>query len=80
MVDHMAVRLDAVGRACPVPVLMLARHIKKLGPGDEVEVASDDRSFIEDVRAWCEHHGHRLEVVDADSATKVIAVVKGGRR
>lgn len=75
----MADRVNAVGRACPVPVLLLARRIKRLPVGAEVEVVSDDRSFVSDVRAWCEHHGHRVLSVDESRVEKVMRVEKGGR-
>lgn len=72
----MVERLDATGRACPVPVLMLARRIKALPAGAIVEVISDDRSFVDDVAAWCEHHGHRVVAVDDNGLERSVRVEK----
>lgn len=56
--------LDVRGRRCPVPILLLTRRIGEIEPGAELEVVSDDPMFPGDVRAWCEHHGHRLLALD----------------
>lgn len=50
--------VDALGRACPAPIIMLARAVAGLGPGSEVELLSDDPAALVDTPAWCRLTGH----------------------
>jgi len=47
------ITVDCVGRACPVPVIELARAIQSIDVGDVVEVLSDDPAARLDIPAWC---------------------------
>lgn len=68
-------QIDARGRMCPMPILMLHRELKDVSVGDvPVEILSDDRAFPEDVRAWCAHHGHELVAVEPHSTGWVARV------
>jgi TusA-related sulfurtransferase len=59
-----------------MPILMLQRELKEGGVDDSpVEILSDDRAFPDDVKAWCEHHGHVLISVFA-SGTSWLARVR----
>jgi tRNA 2-thiouridine synthesizing protein A len=49
--------VDARGRACPMPMLMLA---KALRTHDEVRLFADDPAACADVKALCESAGHEL--------------------
>jgi tRNA 2-thiouridine synthesizing protein A len=49
--------VDARGKACPVPVLMLA---KALRTHDEVHFFADDPAACDDLKALCETAGHQL--------------------
>lgn len=50
--------LDALGRRCPVPVIMLARSITEVPVGGVVAVLADDPAARLDVPAWCRMRGH----------------------
>lgn len=50
--------LDALGRRCPVPVIMLARGITEVPVGGVVAVLADDPAARLDVPAWCRMRGH----------------------
>jgi cysteine desulfurase len=45
--------IDCLGRACPVPVIELAKAILTVEVGDIVEVLSDDPAARHDIPAWC---------------------------
>jgi cysteine desulfurase len=45
--------LDCLGRACPIPVIELARALPTVEVGDVVEVLSDDPAARHDIPAWC---------------------------
>lgn len=53
-------RLDVLGLFCPLPILLAAREMKRLQPGDLLEVVGDDPGILEDMPVWCERAGHRL--------------------
>jgi cysteine desulfurase len=45
--------VDCLGRACPVPVIELAKALLTVDVGDTVEVLSDDPAARVDIPAWC---------------------------
>ena len=53
--------VDAVGTACPLPIIELARAARALAPGRTVLLLATDPAVEPDVKAWCEATGHELE-------------------
>jgi cysteine desulfurase len=47
------ITVGCIGRACPVPVIELAKAILTVEVGDVVEVLSDDPAARVDIAAWC---------------------------
>ncbi len=63
------------GTFCPLPILLAAREMLHLGPGDRLEVVGDDPGILEDMPVWCERAGHRLiDIAERDG--KIISVVE----
>jgi tRNA 2-thiouridine synthesizing protein A len=52
--------MDAKGLMCPMPIVQLAKKIKTMKVGDELELIADDVGSKEDVPAWCERTGNQL--------------------
>jgi tRNA 2-thiouridine synthesizing protein A len=50
--------LDTVGLYCPVPIIRTAERVKRMEPGQVLEVLSDDRVILIDMPSWCRSHGH----------------------
>jgi TusA-related sulfurtransferase len=48
-----ALELDCRGRACPLPVIELARHLTDVAVGEVLAVVTDDAAARHDVPAWC---------------------------
>jgi tRNA 2-thiouridine synthesizing protein A len=48
-----ALTIDALGRKCPIPIIMLAERIREVGVGQIVAVLADDPAARTDVPAWC---------------------------
>ena len=48
-----AATVDAMGKACPVPVIMLAKTMRECTVGDVVEVRADDTGAKVDIPVWC---------------------------
>ena len=63
---HEAPVLDCLGKACPVPVIELARAVTGLDIGDEVVVVADDPGAKVDIPVWCRMKGHDLIAVVQD--------------
>lgn len=69
--------LDVTGLFCPLPILLSAREMKKLQPGDLLEVLGDDPGIREDMPVWCERAGHRLLELE-EAGGKIRSVVEKG--
>lgn len=77
--------LDVTGLFCPLPILLAAREMRKLRPGDLLEVVGDDPGIREDMPVWCERAGHRLvemeemmEEMMEEGAGKIRSLVEKG--
>ncbi|MCW2918776.1 MAG: SirA family protein [Actinomycetia bacterium] len=45
--------IDALGRKCPIPIILLAERIREVPIGQVVAVTADDVAARTDVPAWC---------------------------
>jgi TusA-related sulfurtransferase len=52
-----ALRVQMLGRLCPLPVIELARRIEEVPLGAVVLLVSDDPAAASDVAAWCRMRG-----------------------
>jgi tRNA 2-thiouridine synthesizing protein A len=54
--------IDALGRKCPIPIIMLAERINEVPIGAIIAVLADDPAAETDVPAWCmmKSHDHVL--------------------
>jgi tRNA 2-thiouridine synthesizing protein A len=48
-----ALTLDALGKKCPIPIIMLADRIREIPVGQTIEVLADDPAAKTDLPAWC---------------------------
>ncbi|PYQ68156.1 MAG: hypothetical protein DMF53_00605, partial [Acidobacteria bacterium] len=71
-------RLDVTGALCPLPILLSAREMRKLHPGDLLEIVGDDPGIREDMPVWCERAGHRLLEMTEDGDGRVRSLVEKG--
>jgi len=71
-------RLDVLGLFCPLPILLAAREMKRLQPGDLLEVVGDDPGIREDMPVWCERAGHRLLELEEEDG-KIRSLVEKGQ-
>jgi tRNA 2-thiouridine synthesizing protein A len=61
--------VDARGRRCPLPVIMLAKRAAGEPPGTQITVLADDPAAAIDFRAWCRMRGHTFISTDGDRHT-----------
>lgn len=73
-------RLDLTGLLCPLPILLAAREMRKLRPGDLLEVLGDDPGIREDMPVWCERAGHRLVEMVEEEEGRIRSLVEKGER
>jgi tRNA 2-thiouridine synthesizing protein A len=52
--------IDALGRKCPIPIIMLAERIREVAVGQLIAVLADDPAAQTDVPAWCMIKSHKL--------------------
>jgi tRNA 2-thiouridine synthesizing protein A len=45
--------IDALGKKCPIPIIMLADRIGEVRVGQIIEVLADDPAAKTDLPAWC---------------------------
>jgi tRNA 2-thiouridine synthesizing protein A len=50
--------IDALGRKCPIPIIMLAERIRDVPVGGVIAVLADDPAAYTDVPAWCALKSH----------------------
>jgi tRNA 2-thiouridine synthesizing protein A len=55
---HAALSINALGKKCPLPIIMLAERIGEVAVGELVEVLADDPAAKTDVPAWCGLKSH----------------------
>jgi tRNA 2-thiouridine synthesizing protein A len=56
--EQPALSIDALGRKCPLPIIMLAERIGEVTVGQVVQVLADDPAAKTDVPAWCALKSH----------------------
>jgi tRNA 2-thiouridine synthesizing protein A len=52
--------IDALGRKCPIPIIMLAERIREVPIGETIAVLADDPAAKTDVPAWCTMKSHKF--------------------
>lgn len=52
------VEIDARGKSCPIPIIMLAKAARELEPGTEITVLATDVAARYDVPAWARMTGN----------------------
>ena len=52
--------IDALGRKCPIPIIMLAERIREVPIGETIAVLADDPAAKTDVPAWCTMKSHEF--------------------
>lgn len=70
-----ALTVDAVGLACPLPILRAKKALAQLESGQRLAVTTTDRHAIRDFQAFCKQSGNTLidQQQNGDVCTHVIA-------
>ncbi len=57
-VEQAVLTIDALGRKCPIPIIMLAEQIRDVPIGAVIAVLADDPAAYTDIPAWCVMKSH----------------------
>jgi TusA-related sulfurtransferase len=69
--------VDARGLVCPMPTIRLGQAIRKVAPGDLVEVWTDDPGSRQNMAAWTKNTGHELVGAEVDGGVYRYRVRRG---
>ncbi|GAA3734558.1 tRNA 2-thiouridine synthesizing protein A [Spinactinospora alkalitolerans] len=53
MPDQPLLTIDAIGRKCPIPIILLAGRIREVPIGSVIAVTADDPAARSDIPSWC---------------------------
>ncbi len=68
--------LDCKGLSCPMPIIKLAKTIKKMNSGEVLELLGTDPGSKSDVPAWCEKTGNSFLEQKVESGTFIFYIKK----
>lgn len=74
--DTGVIVVDAVGMACPLPVIELAKCVGTADIGATVHLRADDQAARVDIPVWCRMQRQRLHDVVDEKAGVVLFVVE----
>lgn len=69
------ITLNAIGKMCPMPVLMTKKELKKMSSGQILEVIASDKGAIKDIPAMLRKIGDEL-LETKDDGDNIIFVIK----
>lgn len=73
------VTLDAIGMACPMPIVKTKKAIGNIGAGEVIEVLATDKGSKADMKAWADRTGHQyLGTVEENGVLKHYIRKAGG--
>ena len=70
------ITLNAVGKKCPMPVLMTKKELKKMSSGQTLELIIDDTGAIKDVPALLNKTGDELLETKKDGDHLIFMIQK----
>jgi tRNA 2-thiouridine synthesizing protein A len=77
MTTPTTITLDFKGLSCPLPIVKTAVAIKRLQPGELVEVLATDAGSVADFTAWAHATGNHLLEHTSDAGTYRFVIRKG---
>jgi tRNA 2-thiouridine synthesizing protein A len=69
-------KLDLTGLKCPLPALKTRKALKKLAPGDFLEVRCTDPLSVIDIPNLIRETGDKVEISDRDGSQIVFLIEK----
>ncbi|TVQ40840.1 MAG: sulfurtransferase TusA family protein [Wenzhouxiangella sp.] len=74
-------QVDARGQLCPMPATLTSRMLKRMQPGQLLEVLATDPLAEMDLAVLCEMLGHELLATErSDETLRILIRVSAGQR
>ena len=67
--------IDVVGKACPLPLIALAKAVRDLLKGQTVRIIGNDPIFEESVIEFCSERGHQIMDTKREGKTASIVII-----
>jgi TusA-related sulfurtransferase len=65
--------IDVVGKACPIPLIALAKEVRTMLPGQTVSIRGNDPIFQQSVEELCRSRG--IAIREATREGKVVTMI-----
>ena len=70
------ITLNALGKKCPMPVLMTKKELKKMSSGQVIELIVDDKGALKDVPALLHKTGDELLETNQNNGQVIFLIKK----
>ncbi|MGR5347143.1 sulfurtransferase TusA [Vibrio mediterranei] len=70
-------QIDLCGLKCPEPVMMVRKHVRKLGSGEQITFIADDPSTTRDFEKFCIFNDHVMVSKSVDQTPYTYTIQKG---
>lgn len=70
--------VDARDLMCPMPVMAATKAMRRLQPGQVLELQATDRGALSDIPAWAESTGNELLLAEEAGGVLVFRIRKNG--
>jgi TusA-related sulfurtransferase len=67
--------INVVGKACPLPLIALAKEVRNLTKGQVVKITGNDPIFEESVIEFCTEGNHKIMETNHEGRTVSIVLV-----
>jgi TusA-related sulfurtransferase len=68
--------LDCYGLMCPMPIIKTSQQLKKMKPGQVLEVVASDKGIKQDMPAWCKTTGNECLAIEENGEDIKVYVKK----
>ena len=58
--------LDVVGKACPIPLITVAKEVRTMRKGQLLRITGNDPSFETTILDFCREGGHNVQETSRD--------------
>jgi TusA-related sulfurtransferase len=58
--------IDVVGKACPIPLITVAKEVRVMQRGQRLRIIGNDPIFEATIIDFCREGGHRIEETSRD--------------
>ncbi|MCP6720524.1 MAG: sulfurtransferase TusA family protein [Patescibacteria group bacterium] len=69
-------KIDAIGKSCPMPVILVKRKLKTMTSGQTIELLADDIGAKKDIPALLKRTGDKLVEAREEGRTLIFIIKK----